>query len=149
MTNYEDGKKRIDELAQQNLDYLSGKTAMAYPEVGLFWVYQGNVYGNSVPINDVLPDPGTRHKDDKRLHVYEWFKVKPLMQGLPSDAKYTDVPRGRVVYFEEDRQFQIWANAETLGDSGIVSKILEFYRIPTGANVELVADPHYDMGKKE
>lgn len=68
-------------------------------KIGIFWIYQGAIFGKEVPISDaekgfsgILDSPDT--------HIKQWKSIIEGTNGFPELKyfEYEEVPRGRVVY---------------------------------------------------
>lgn len=67
-------------------------------KIGVFWIYQGVIFGKSVNLEDGIEGvPGILDSPDSHADVWEseqpWMKVSRSLEFL----EYQDVPRGRVL----------------------------------------------------
>ncbi|MGB0580685.1 MAG: hypothetical protein ACPGVU_13360 [Limisphaerales bacterium] len=111
----------------------------AMPQLGIFWVYQRQVFGRARALADgEESQPGLLDSPDDHVSLWE----DPTMQmPVPVHLEYTDVPRGRVVFSTKDRRAIIYLDA-SLSDVAVRKRIRSFFDV-TDIPVTWKEDPHY------
>jgi hypothetical protein len=137
-------KSFMDIVKDNQKQAMESKQAMAMPEVGIFWVYQGKVCGTSKSLSDA--DWMGDYKYDKTTHYFFWEVMLSREEYLPKDKEFNEVPRGRVVYVVSEKAYHIISNAEVLGDSVVVERIKAFFNIRPEFKVVLEVEEQYTIG---
>jgi hypothetical protein len=139
-------KDLIDLQAKQNEEYLAyTHKAMPGPEVGTWWIIDGEVQGDTKDLNEADFDVRNKIKYNRTLHAIFWPKLLKFLKHIPAHTDYRAYTRGRVYFRVEDKVFEIWGNETLLKDSVAVQKIKDFHNIPSSAKVELKPDAHYEV----
>ena len=136
-------KSFMDLVRENQRVAMENKQAISVPDVGIFWVYGGKVYGTYKPLGeaDMMGD----YKYDKTTHYMFWEGLKERNPELPQDKEFNEVPRGRVAYVISEKAYHIISNPDVLGDTVTVDKIKNFFNIRSGFNVVLEAEEQYNM----
>jgi len=118
---------------------LCNKFHAAMPQLGIFWVYQGQVFGRARALaageesrSGLLDSP-----DD---HTSLWENPE-LQKPAPAHLEYTEVPRGRVVFSTEEQRAIIYLDA-SLSGTAVRKRIRSFFDL-ADTPVSWKEDPHY------
>lgn len=136
-----------------HVDECGLKTKTPSPSVGIFWLIQSaekavlftqrSALEDAEPYGDCLTHPVGHYELWERLRALPFPTLKK--RGLPVEIKSTEYehyPRGRVVYEKPSETFVIYADA-TLQVPGVVSKIMQAFRLEGQKNVNVRSDSHY------
>src|SRR5689334_14468611 len=113
---------------------------MDEPRVGIFWMVNGNVLAFTEPLDHVRPVNGVRDSD--LGHDDLWPLVQRRHPQLRS-LEYWQVPRGRVLYRERERRFDLLMPAAEGGDRRLVAAVAERFALPAGTFI-VASDVHYE-----
>lgn len=106
-------------------------------QVGVFWLYKGDLLMDSVPLSEA--EPYGNSIVYPRGHDGVWRDWQ--MQGhVPEEIEYDDLPRGRVSLV--DGRFLLLADACILREDTLIVAIISEFELPT-ARTELRTDLHY------
>ena len=96
----------------------------AMPQLGIFWVYLGQVFGRARALADGDESrPGLLDSPDD--HVSLWENAE-LRKPARLHSEYFDVPRGRVVFSTEEHRAIIYLDA-SLSGTAVRKRILSFF----------------------
>src|SRR4051794_1047899 len=104
------------------------KQAALDPQVGIFWVYMGNIVQFSDPVSmltsgNVVP----QFVDSRYDHAQVWPQVVakyPALRGQP----YESVPRGRVTMVPQG--FNLLVNSRVAGNPILLRQIMRRFGLP-------------------
>src|SRR5208283_5284204 len=104
---------------------------MAVPQVGLFYVIEGEVSSYCQEAREAPMDNlGIRHA---RFNHEEYWKIveKVLERASPGpEQDWRYYPRGKVFYDEEKRKFHLVADRCVLEDEAVVQKVMSDFHLP-------------------
>lgn len=109
------------------------------PHVGIFWVINGNLVIDSVPLGEA--EPYGDHLTHPRGHVDVWEQLR-LGGKVPGESEYEEFPRGRVVCNTKTQRFTLLADRCILRDKDVVSRIISELHLPS-ENMDKGTDSHY------
>jgi hypothetical protein len=111
----------------------------AEPQVGIFWLYMGQVLQFSQPVSSVAPVAG--FKDSGYNHDSYWNQMVKMFPEL-NQKEYYDIPRGRVL-FSVNGIYHIMLPALEAKNKIVVSRIIRNFSLPRERSVA-ETDHHYD-----
>lgn len=103
------------------------QTIKRKPFIGVFWVYQGQVIGQTTEISEGSQAlPGLVDPED--THVQVWEDKKHFTQTFPelADQEYQNLPRGRVLYQARANKPLIYLDASLMKPE-TKQKIADFF----------------------
>ncbi len=115
------------------------------PEIGIFYVIKGSVYGVGDPIDEVLDsNPDFEWLDSEYRHI-DYFEE--LTENLPElreyrGCDYGSAPRGRVLYNKATKRFAVYADECILKDGKLKKMILIEFNL-VAEDVDWGYDEHY------
>jgi hypothetical protein len=114
--------------------------------VGLFYVVNGKMYWEGEPMNKAPSDGGlkTYRKSHYEYWVGDLHRLRPELKQF--DCYY--FPRGRVVFHEDRKQYELLADKCILQDEDTVSRIISAMNLPRSM-LEIKSDPHYQCSQCE
>jgi len=124
-------------MAKRKIKKLAGSN----PQVGIFWVYQGDIVQFSDPIE--MLNPGTvvpSFVDSSYDHVNKWREVVSKYPAL-RNKEYYDVPRGRVT--KVPGGFNLLAPSTIVKNPVLVRQIMRRFDLPP-VKTRLQQDTHYE-----
>ena len=93
--------------------------------VGIFWVYAGQVFGALTPLSEAeLGIPGML--DSPQNHVDAWPRVRRFLPQHLRDGEYFEIPRGRVLYSTTGLRAIVYMDA-TLHKKNIKAKVSKYF----------------------
>jgi hypothetical protein len=107
--------------------------------IGIFYLINGRIVSESVPLRTIRPSGGVRTYP--RQHYELWSKLQKKDPDL-YDLDCYALPRGRVLYNEKTRKFQILADRHVLKRDQVIDRILKDFRLEK-SDVEFREDEHY------
>lgn len=149
------GMKRMpmqqNEGLRQMLDYIAdrnkrGQTAReaGEPEVGIFFVYNGEVLIDSKPLCVTEPY-GKFNSADSEYDRY--WKFGQTYSVVPREIEYDEVPRGRVEYDINEKKFRVYADHCILKDRKALDEVNREFHLSPANTEEPERDPHYKCKK--
>lgn len=114
------------------------------PRIGIFWVYQGAVLGQTVDLTAGEEGvPGLLDSPDNHVDLWEG---KQLLTAYPElrRREYFDVPRGRVLWNRPQHLAIVYMDAK-LFDAATKTRISDFFELTT-SEIAWRTDPHYTTG---
>ncbi len=117
---------------------VSPKGGKEEPDVGIFWLVNGNLLIDSTPLGkaedygDFLTHP--------RGHAEVWEQYQ-LNGTVPPEMEYEEPPRGRVTYNAKTRKFSLLADRCILSRRITVTKIKTQMGLPK--DTKIGGDSHY------
>jgi hypothetical protein len=133
-------KAVLDRHAAQNARTKAARTKQASgPEVGVFWLYKGNVLSFSQSLDEAEDFAG--YKTFGTGHDKVWLNYQRA--GIvPRDLDYDEIPRGRIVYSIKKREFILYADACIQKNKRAMSTIMKDFHL-RAANTKVESDEHY------
>ena len=108
------------------------------PKVGIFWVVDGMLLIDSIPISEA--EPYGDHLTHPRGHAEVWEKYQRA-GAVPTRMEYEESARGRVMFDTKTRRFTFLADRCILNDKGMARWILSKMNLPK--NTVRNTDRHY------
>lgn len=124
LDNFDD--TRDESIKRLSYEEISQKRLYRQKSIGIFWIYDKQVFSEVQKLEDVKSINGFKNSD--LLHYKVWDKIKNLHPEL-SLYKYDDIARGRVSYDIENNLFVIYCNEIILQDEVSKKLILEKFRL--------------------
>lgn len=121
---------------------MNSEQAESLPSIGIFWVYQGRVFGRTSSISEGYEAvPG--RIDAEETHAQVWEEENHFAELFPelADLEYLDVPRGRVLFQTNTRQPRIYLDG-SLMQHRVKQKIADFFGFAYSRAI-WCADLHY------
>jgi hypothetical protein len=112
------------------------------PQVGIFWLLNGTLLTDSVPLNEA--EPWADHLTHPRSHIDVWDAWQKLGK-VPVEVAYEEPPRARVSFNRKTSQFELLADKCILERKSVVAEIKKALGLPK--NVEIGDDSHYRCSK--
>jgi hypothetical protein len=109
--------------------------------IGVFWIYDNQIFCETQNINDIKPING--FIDSDLAHYQVWNKVKNQHPKFYL-FEYEDIPRGRIVYDIENEQFIIYCNKDILKQKISKKLILEKFQLLNKKAI-FIEDEHYKI----
>lgn len=117
-------------------------------KIGIFWVYDGVVFGKAVGLN--VGAEGVLGKiDSQDNHAAVWENERPwsLVSAALSGVGYEEVPRGRVLFLSKQERPLVYVD-KVLMNSESRLKIAQFFEFnPKDAHWQ--SDAHYTTSKSD
>jgi hypothetical protein len=109
------------------------------PCVGIFWLFDGELIIDSTPLSKAeLFSTALTHPTG---HIDYWTRLQHTGT-VPADVEYEEPPRGRVVFYEREQRFHLYADKCILNRRKDVRKIMDAMHLPPGRTSES-RDEHY------
>jgi len=105
---------------------LSLKRLYRQKSIGIFWIYEQQVFSEVQKLEDVKTING--FKDSNLSHYKVWNKIKDQHPNFYL-YEYEDIPRGRVIYDIENKIFIIYCDKNILQDEISKRLILEKFKL--------------------
>lgn len=135
----EDVRQILAYIAERNKRGQAARKA-GEPEIGNFFVYNGQVLTESKPLCVTEP----YGKFDSADSEYErYWKFVQRYGAVPLDIEYDEVPRGRVEYDLDEEKFHVYADPCILKDRKALDEINREFHLPSSNTEEPESDPHY------
>jgi hypothetical protein len=135
----ENERQLIAYIADRNKRGQAARNA-GEPEVGIFFVYNGEVLRDSKPLCVTEPC-GKFNSADSEYDRYWKFGQRHGV--VPRDVDYEQVARGRVEYDINEKKFHVYADACILKDRKALDEIYREFHLPSADTEEAERDPHY------
>ncbi len=116
----------------------SGSPRRSQPHVGIFWLLEGKLLIDSMPLNQAEPYGYHLTHPRNHLEVWTWFQQSGA---VPADVEYEELPRGRVVYNTNTGQFTLLADKCILNEKKTIGKVITEMKLPENTRTE--RDDHY------
>jgi hypothetical protein len=107
--------------------------------IGIFYLINGRILSESVPVRTIRPSGGVRAYP--RQHYELWSELQKEDPDL-YDLDCYALPRGRVLYNEKTRKFEILADRHILEKDGLATRIVEDFHLGK-SRTEFREDEHY------
>lgn len=105
------------------------------PKVGIFWIHKDQCLAFTEDVREIAPVGGFRNT--KYDHYSSWRKLK-------IGGDWTQTPRGRVLFREKDKKFDIVTSKALASDQNAILKVMREFSLPM-ANTKVSTDEHYEM----
>jgi hypothetical protein len=109
------------------------------PEIGIFYLINGRIVSETARVAKIKPSGAIRSYP--RQHYELWSELQNKNHDL-SDLDCYALPRGRVLYKEKARKFEILADKHILEKDGLIDCIIEEFGLDR-SSVQLREDDHY------
>ncbi len=144
MKPQDDARDYIAKVHQRAKACQENAISRSEPEVGIYWLYDGDIFHqNSVPVS-VGIEYGTA-VNGTADHYREWSSLQKarVTQTLPLELReeYDSIPRGRVIYHKDTDRYVIFHGDSTTQED--LAKIREAFNLPQDKTVNEV-DFHYN-----
>jgi hypothetical protein len=110
------------------------------PEVGIFFVYDGNPFIEGTPVSEA--ETYGNFKGHPTGHPAFWRTLQ-RNGAVPSDVEYDEAPRGRVGYNTKERKFYVFADPCILKESQMIDRIKRDLNLPLADTAPPKFDSHY------
>lgn len=107
--------------------------------VGVFWIFENRIYFESQSVNDI--EAIHCFKDSDLSHYEVWEKIRKQNPSFYL-YEYEEIPRGRMVYQTDKRQFIVYCNENILQNKESRGLILANFHL-IGKDVIFKEDEHY------
>jgi hypothetical protein len=116
--------------------------------IGIFWVYKNTVFGHAIPA-EKGEDRGAGVFDSPDNHSDFWDRETDHVRRFPElrHCEYFDIPRGRALYSEIDRQALVYMD-KALFTETTKQRIAEFFQLES-KRVAWRTDDHYSTDPDE
>lgn len=119
---------------------------MSQPQskVGIFWYFEGKLLKGAVPLEKGERSAGSINATYEHARFWDVLKIRvPGIRAL----EYDQVPRGRVVYLEGERQFAVYLDKVLLRPA-VKRLIVQMFELPAKSTI-FERDPHYTTDSEE
>ena len=130
-----------NDSANKSLERKRSKATSPHGKVGIFWVYRGTVLGRPVKLE--AGEAFGEFIDSPEGHVHVWEETNGFSQQFPELAgrDYETVPRGRVLFNCDEKQFVVYLDSVLMNDETKVALKTAFSL--EDADCTFLADSHY------
>lgn len=135
--------KLLDILYNKNKTLQELRESRA-PEIGIFYVVDGEIFISSEPTRLILDIRGGV-KCTSRTHSEYWADIQTLRPEFKK-VKPFDYPRGRVIYIVEKDRYEMIADEKIVDNKPLVNKIASMMNIPK-SKLGTLTDWHYQSNK--
>lgn len=108
--------------------------------VGLFYVVDGELYWTGETVRKAKSEGGL--KTYRKSHYEYWVETLNVFRPELKHLDCYHFPRGRVVFNEERRKYELLADQCVLQDEPLLNKVISAMNLPRAA-LEIRSDPHY------
>jgi hypothetical protein len=117
------------------------------PEIGIFYLINGRIVSETARVAEIKPSGAIRAYP--RQHYELWSELQNKNHDL-SDLDCYALPRGRVLYKEKARKFEILADQHILKNDKLIDCVIDVFHLER-SNIQLLEDDHYQCAvcKKE
>ncbi|WP_151900471.1 hypothetical protein [Sulfurimonas hydrogeniphila] len=109
--------------------------------IGIFWIYNSKIYFKTVKIDAVKVING--FIDSNFSHYQVWDEISLQNKDFYL-YEYEEVPRGRVVYDVDNKQYIVYSNEDIINSNESKSFIINAFDL-SSANVLFEYDAHYEI----
>jgi hypothetical protein len=110
----------------------------ATPQIGIFWVYKGQVIQFSESVNNVAAIGGFKDSEHSHdAHLGQMQKMHPEL----AVKEYFDIPRGRILYVVNGT-YKIILPSKLSKNAVMISKIKKSFSLPPAKTI-VETDLHY------
>jgi hypothetical protein len=110
------------------------------PNVGIFWLYKGQIIDFMIPVSETSP-VGGGFRDSPYEHQAYWGSVQSRFPELRG-KEYYDIPRGRIAGLPNGT-YNILLPSRQAANPVLVQQIVRRFQLPPG-KISAVSDVHYD-----
>jgi hypothetical protein len=139
MQPIENERQLIAYIADRNKRGQAARKA-GEPEVGIFFVYNGEVLIDSKPL--CVTEPYVQFKSAD-LEYDRYWKFGQRYGVVPREIEYDEVPRGRVEYDINEKKFHVYADHCILKDRKALDDINREFHLPSASTGDPERDPQY------
>ncbi len=108
--------------------------------VGIFWVYQKQIFAKTVPVDTIKPIAG--YVDSDLAHYTVWDEIVRCHPEVYL-FEYEEIPRGRVVFNQNKMQYIVYAHHSIVEDEKKRQLVLKTFKLRK-KSVLFKRDQHYD-----
>ena len=112
---------------------------MEKSNIGIFYLINGRIISETAPVFTIRQSGGVRAYP--RQHYELWSELQTKDPDL-YDLDCYSLPRGRVLYNENTRKFEVLVDRHILEKDGLINRILENFHLEK-SEVEFKEDEHY------
>ena len=107
--------------------------------IGIFWIYQEQIFAKTVPVDSVMPIAG--YVDSDFAHYTVWDEI---VRRHPEVYlyEYEEVPRGRVVFDIDKTQYIVYAHPNIIENEKKRTLVIETFKLHENT-VLFKPDEHY------
>lgn len=109
--------------------------------IGIFWIYQSQIYLKTIEANRVKPING--FIDSDFAHYQVWDEISSQNKDFYL-YEYEDIPRGRVVYDVENTQYIVYANNDIINSDEAKALIINGFNLKVDS-ILFKYDEHYKI----
>ena len=109
--------------------------------IGIFWIYKNQIYAKSIKADTVKAIKN--FKDSDFSHYQAWSEISLQNKDFYL-YEYEDIPRGRVVYDIEHKQYIAYANSDIIISDEARELIIKKFNLKTN-KVIFKYDEHYEI----
>lgn len=129
--------------------YVKGSLTSGY--VGIWWILNGEVIGDAVPLDKGYNDGSFINYDDFKNHSTEWSStIKDNVEGDEADEiisqGFKSIERGRVVYNLRTQSYEIVCSESISKDVDALRQIISEFELQ-GCRYDVVPSAHYHIAK--
>jgi len=107
--------------------------------IGIFYLINGRIVSETAPFSTIRPSGGVRAYP--RQHYEMWSELQKKDSDI-WDLDCYALPRGRVLYNEKARKFEILADHHILEKDSLLARIVQEFHLDK-SNVQFRKDEHY------
>lgn len=113
--------------------------------IGLWWIFEDDVIGRIVPLDDGEDDRGFVQYSLTKNHMTEWKSI--INEQLPEHIElipkgYRCIERGRVVYNIRAHVYEIICSKDVAEDPKQIQMIVDTFGL-NNVRYDVLDDPHY------
>ncbi len=112
---------------------------MENPKIVIFYLINGRVVSEKAPVSAIKPSGGVRAYP--RQHYELWSELQKKDPDL-YDLDCYSLPRGRVLYNEKKKKFEVVADRHILDKDEAIARIIQDFRLEK-SEVEFKEDENY------
>jgi hypothetical protein len=128
----------LSRIADQNEARRAARKQAAVPKVGIFFVVGKQLWIDGTPVTEAQAYGGM--KTHEKGHDVFWEQLQEA-NTVGWDIEYIEIPRGRVCYSVDKREFYLLVDPCIKKDSEMIERIMDEMNLPSATRVEL--DSHY------
>lgn len=112
------------------------------PRLGIFWVVNGRLLSDSVPLSE--SEQRGDYRDYPGSHLDKWTEWARIGKA-PAESEYDEFPRGRITHDTKNEHFNLFADRCILKRKDLIAGIRKEFHLPK--QTSLGTDPHYRCHK--
>ena len=109
-------------------------------QIGIFWIYQNKIFSKKEALDSIQKING--FKDSNLSHYEVWEEIKYTYRDFYL-YEYEEIPRGRVVWDVENKQFLIYCNQKILKDEKAKALVINDFGFTMP--YRFIYDEHYTI----